>query len=170
MTDIKKVPSSRVQVANAFLKATETNDKAAFKRLLADTYTRTIVPFERADAPAHTKKAGFEDYRDTEVTAEDVLETVDGKVVMHVRWKGLRNDGQWVQRDDIRIISFTDGPSPFDDPQIVHIKFFIDWVGMTQWVNPKSAKNLSVGAMYDHIMGLDQVQTAPGSGGKCIVM
>jgi len=184
MTDFKRQPSARTQVALEYLKATERDDKGAQARLLADTYQRITVPLERADAQPRTKQMVLEDrswgkdFREIKATLLDIMETLDGRVVMHIRWRGLRNDGQWVQREEMRVLTFTDGGGyGFDQPQVEDVTLFVDWLGMTQWASPNLAATASMKVMYNHIMGFDQAevaqaaQAASGAGGaKCIIM
>ncbi|KZT53253.1 hypothetical protein CALCODRAFT_520174 [Calocera cornea HHB12733] len=182
MTDLKKAPSTLTQVALQYLKAMEADDKETLGRLLADGYERPIMPLHRPEIKPGSKQDALDkhawraDFREITAKALDVMETTDGRVVLHIQWRGLRNDGQWVQKEEMRIISFTDGPRIFDDPQIAHVKLFIDWVGFGQFKSPKGASNTTLGAMYHHTMGLDQskavVNTDQTQGGpaKCAIM
>ncbi|KZP00564.1 hypothetical protein CALVIDRAFT_595349 [Calocera viscosa TUFC12733] len=182
MDDIKKPLSTRTQLALEYLRASEIDDKEALARMLSENYERTVSPLERPDIKPGAKKdvltvhAWREGFREIKATPMDVMETLDGRVVLHIRWRGLRNDGQWVQKEEIRTISFTDGPGLFDDLQIVQVKVFIDWVGFGQWKSAKAASNTSMTAMYNHAMGLDlsmgqaNAPSNQGSPPKCIVM
>jgi len=182
MTDVKKPLTTRTQIALDYLKAIETDDVETLKRLLADSHQRILCPFEREKPPGKEQilagKGWRTNYREIQGTPLDVMETLDGRVVIHIRWKGLRNDGRWIQREEIRVLSFTDGLMLLDDPQIEQVKMFVDWVGLSQWALPASrSSTLSIGSLYNQLMGLGKAHSKPqtelseqGDGGHCSVM
>jgi len=90
MTDTKKLPASRIDIALQYLKASETNDKAAYERLLSDTYHSTTWPTENPDDVTSTKEkvlvayAWYDKYREIQAIPIDVMETTDGRIILHV--------------------------------------------------------------------------------------
>jgi len=158
------LPASRKQIALEYLKAFETDDKAALERVLSDTFERVTLPCQRFDFKSESKQLAVEraswrtQYQEVKVIPVEVLETVDGKIVTHSHWQCLKHGGQWqnpdqwVHSEEMHIFSFVNGQGPDEDPKIVHIKVFLDWVGAVQmaWPNPEA---WSVQSLYRWIMG-----------------